>query len=67
MDKLSSCYAFSICATVGEEPPPAALERLTLQQTQVSDEGLKILGKELKTLRLIKRMNLEFSLNNLSL
>jgi len=50
-DQITDRSLQSICATIGEEPPPAALERLTLQQTQVSDEGLKILAKELKTLR----------------
>jgi len=50
-DQISDRGLMSICATVNNQPPPASIERLTLQQTKVTDEGLKILAKGLKNLR----------------
>jgi len=36
---------------VNQQPSPAALERLTLLHTKVTDEGLETLSRGLKTLR----------------
>ena len=38
---------------MNQQPSPAALERLTLLQTKVTDEGLETLSRGLKTLRLV--------------
>lgn len=48
---ISDRGILSICALVDNQPPPTALERLTLHQTRVTDQGLQTLGRGLKTLR----------------
>jgi len=41
----------SICLSVANQPPPPPIERLTLQQAGVTDEGLKTIARGLKTIR----------------